>query len=210
MSTEVFDAETLGTIAQLGLGLAGFSGIALVLTRGGAELSRLEVDRLGIMLGSSLGASFLGLLPLVIGAYVEAEGHGCRIASGAMAVYTAGFLRYYVRATLRMRAEAPELVTPLPFGSVTAGHAANLMLQIGAAAGLLACVPVYLTGLTWLLFHGAYQFGRILFIRPRARPPGRGAPTDAAHPEARESAMLPRPEAVREREATAAPERDVV
>jgi hypothetical protein len=163
----MLDAETLGTIAQLGLGLAGFSGIALVLTRGGAALTRLEVDRLGIMLGSSLGATFLGLLPLVLRAFpVEAE-VACRIASAAMAAYTAVFLRYYVVATLRMRTAAPELVKPGPFGTVTAGHSLNFILQAGVVAGFVACVPAYLSGLFWLLVHGAYQFGRMLFIRPR-------------------------------------------
>lgn len=166
----MFDATTLGTIAQLGLGLAGFSGIALVLTRGGSALTRLETDRLGIMLGSSLGATFLGLLPLILPGFRLDETAACRTASAVMAVYTTGFLRYYVSKTLGMRSRAPELVTPLPFGLVTAGHGANLLLQIGAVGGLVACVPAYLTGLFWLLFHGAYQFGRILFIRPREAP----------------------------------------
>jgi hypothetical protein len=164
----MFDTETLGTIAQLGVGLAGFSGIALVLTRGGSALTRLETDRLGIMLGSSLGATFLALLPLVLASFRLDDTAACRSASAVLAAYTAGFLRYYVSRTLRMRATAPELVTPLPFGLVTAGHAANLLLQAAAITGLAACAPAYLTGLFWLLFHGAYQFGRILFIRPRS------------------------------------------
>ncbi len=161
------DAGILGTIAELGLALAGFSGIALVLTRGGARLTRLETDRLGIMLGSSLGATFLALLAIVLDSSIAAGDTACRSASAVMAAYTAGFLRYYIGATLRMRAPAPELVRPLPFGSAITGHAANLLLQGGAALGFIACAPAFLAGLVWLLFHGAYQFGRILFIRPR-------------------------------------------
>lgn len=172
----MFDVETLSTIAQLGLGLAGFSGIALVLTRGGAELTRLETDRLGIMLGASLGATFLSVLPLVL---PDLGAAGCRIASTVMAAYTAGFLVYYVKATLSMRHEAPELVKPWPFGSVTAGHVANLVLQIAASLALLECSWAYLVGLYWLLFHGAFQFGRILFIRPRPKSGTAGSAADA-------------------------------
>lgn len=164
----MLDTETLGTIAEVGLGLAGFSGIVIVLTSGGAALRRLESDRLGIMLGSSLGATFLALLPLVLAPFGIEAAAACRIASAVMAAYTAGFLRYYVTATLDMRARAPELVTPGPFGGVIAGHSANLLLQGAAALGMVACAPAYVLGLYWLLFHGAYQFARVLFIRPRA------------------------------------------
>lgn len=163
----MFDSQTLGTIAELGLGLAGFSGVVLVLTSVGAELSRLEKDRLGIMLGSSLGATFLALVPIVVAATGLAPEPSCRISNGIMAAYTAGFLRYYVSATLALRGQAPELVTPLPFWSVNIGYSLNLALQSAAVFGIIACSPAYLIGLFWLLCHGAYQFGRILFIRPR-------------------------------------------
>ena len=43
-----FDFESLAAIAQLGLGLAGFSGIGLVLTRTAGRLQRFELYRLGI------------------------------------------------------------------------------------------------------------------------------------------------------------------
>ena len=160
----MFDAQTLGTIAQLGLGLAGFSGIALVLTRSGTELTKLEADRLGIMLGASLGATFLSVLPLVLPDF-KAQSE-CRLASAVMATYTAAFLWFYLRATLRMRSEAPELGPLLPIGLVAAGHGINGIVQIASSLGLVNCVTAYLTGLFWLLFHGAYQFGRILFVRP--------------------------------------------
>lgn len=175
----MFDADTLATIAQLGVGLAGFSGIALVLTRGGAELTRLESDRLAIMLGSSLGATFLGLLPLVLATVEPRADLQCRMASGIMAAYTVGFLRFYVIRTWRMRAQAPEIVHPAPFGLVIAGHSANVVLQIVALAQVVACTPAYMIGLFWMLFHGAYQFGRILFIQPRTPDVGmNGTATD--------------------------------
>jgi hypothetical protein len=78
-----------------------------------------------------------------------------------------------------MRSQAPEIVTPLPFGFVITGHAANLVLQIVATAGVTSCDGAYGIGLFWMLFHGAYQFTRILFIRPQVRAAA-ARPTDAA------------------------------
>ena len=160
-------SDTLATIAQLGLGLAGFSGIALVLTRGGGELTPLEAPRLGVMLRASLGATFLAVLPLVL-PRDNAEAW-CRFASAVFVVFTAHFLLYYVGAIRRIRAAAPELVTGVPFAVIATGHAINLILQIMAAADVVDCLWAYPLGLFWLLFHGAYQFSRILFIRPRPK-----------------------------------------
>ena len=161
----MFDAETLGVIAQLGLGLAGFSGIALVLMRRGSEFSRLESDRLAIMLSVSLGATFLAVLPLVL-SDLPAETE-CNVVSAVMAVYTAVFLSYFVKATLKIKSSAPELFNPWAFGLVVAGHVGNLVLQIASAGEIVKCSTAYRVGLFWMLFHGAYQFARILFIRPR-------------------------------------------
>src|SRR5262245_36117331 len=108
--------EQLGIFAQLGLGLAGFSGIALVLAHRGSPLTQLESSRLGIMLGTSLGSTFLAILPLVMpGSDTEAA---CRVASGVMATYTIALTWYYTSATSRMRRQAPELVTQRARGLV--------------------------------------------------------------------------------------------
>lgn len=172
----MIQVEVLGTIAQLGIGLAGFSGIVLVLTHGGGELTQLEKDRLGFMLGASLGATFLALLPILLSGLPWHPDAAGRVANGAMAAYCVFFLRFYIRAGLAMRAQAPELVKAGPFGSTAFGHSLNILLQVGAAVGLIDSAPAFLLGLTWLLFHGAYQFKRILFIRPRSvdAPPNGG------------------------------------
>ena len=162
----VIDSGMLGVVAELGVGLAGFSGIAIVFMRGGENLSRIETDRLGIMLGVALGATFLAVLPLTIPALNTSE--GCRIASGIMALYTAGFLWYYTTATLGMKPVAPELVSGPAFFLCSVGHFLNMMLQFASLAGVVACGTAYGIGLAWLLFHAAYQFGRIMFIRPRS------------------------------------------
>ena len=161
--------DAFSTIAQLGLGLAGFSGVAIVLGRGEDAFPRFQRYRLGIMLGTSLGATFLALVPLILVETDLGAATGMRVASAVMVAFTVVFLAYYLSAIHHMRSTVPEIVSRTPFGAALAGHGANLIGQMGVVVGLLdGWKGVYLAGLAWLLLHGAYQFGRILFIRPRS------------------------------------------
>jgi len=167
----MFDTDSLGTMAEVGLGLAGFSGIAILLTRGGAQLARFEAHRLGIMLGTTLGGTFLALLPLVLLNLQVSELASGRVAAGLMAVFSAGFIAYFVTAIRHMQLDVPELVSTSAVTLVLLGHSTNLLVQLFSAVLAPARAPgLYLAGVLWLLMHGAYQFGRILFIRPREAP----------------------------------------
>ena len=149
-----FDFESLAAIAQLGLGLAGFSGIGLVLTRTAGRLQRFELYRLGIMLGTAIGAMFLSLVPIAIAQFGAGDETTCRVSAGIMAAY--------------FRKTVPELVGPVAHRLVLALHVVNAIVQALAAFGVFGhCAGVYWLGLFWLLAHGTYQFWRILFIRPR-------------------------------------------
>lgn len=161
--------DALTAIAQLGLGLAGFSGVAIALTRGDDGFPRFLRYRLGIMLGTTLGATFLALAPLVLVEFGMGPAASIRTASSLMALFTVGYLAYYVSGTRHIRKTVPEIVSPIAFAVVLAGHGVNLALQIGAVGGFVVARGAYLAGLMWLLLHGAYQFGRILFIRPQSR-----------------------------------------
>src|SRR3954471_9431549 len=110
----MLDIESLGTIAQVGVGLAGFSGIALILTQGSGTLTRFEAYRLGIMLGTTLGATFLALLPLVLRELGVSPGDNIRIVWILMALFSAGFFVYFITAIRYMRAHVPELVSVAP------------------------------------------------------------------------------------------------
>lgn len=170
----MLSTDSLAIIAQLGLGLAGFSGIAIVFTRGGTAFLRFEAYRLGVMLGTTLGATFLALVPLVLVGFGIGPWASIRMASGLMAMLTVVYAAYYLSAIRYMLSAVPELVSPVAVVLVMTGHGANLLAQIGVACGFLGrWSGVYLAGLTWLLIHGAYQFGRILFIRPRIDLPSR-------------------------------------
>ncbi len=89
-----FDGEALAAIAQLGLGLAGFSGIGLVLTRSAGRLQKFELYRLGIMLGTAIGAMFLALLPVVFAQFGWRDETVCRASAGTMAAFSFAFTTY--------------------------------------------------------------------------------------------------------------------
>ena len=163
-----FDPESLAALAQLGLGLAGFSGIGLLLTRRSGQLQRFEIYRLGIMLGTAVGAMFLSLLPVALSQFGLRAETVCRVASGSMAVFSLAFVVYFLAATRYFLSTVPEIVSGVASSAVIGGHIVNLLLQTGTTAGLLGhCVGFYTLGLLWLLAHATYQFWRILFIRPR-------------------------------------------
>jgi hypothetical protein len=165
---EAFDPQALSTFAQIGLGLAGFSGIGMLLTRSSARLSRFEAYRLGIMLGTTLGATFLAVLPLALDEFGWGVPATVRVCAALMAVYSFGFVAYFGRAIRYMLTVVPEIISWGAVVAVVAGHAGNVLLQAGNATGRLdSGIAIYSLGLLWLLLHGTYQFGRILFIRPR-------------------------------------------
>lgn len=166
--TVQLDFAALTAVAQLGLGLAGFSGIGLVLTRTAGRLQQFELYRLGIMLGTAIGAMFLALLPIAIAQFGADAGTTCRLSAAIMAACAAGFAIYFRVAVLYFRRTVPEILGPVAHRLVLVLHVVNAIVQALSALGVLEhCTGLYWLGLFWLLAHGTYQFWRILFIRPR-------------------------------------------
>src|SRR5688500_1690553 len=164
---DTFDPESLSAISQLGLGLAGFSGIGLLLTRRSGQLQRFEIFRLGIMLGTAVGAMFLSLVPVALAQFGLAAATVCRLSAGAMAVFSIAFVIYFIVATRHFLTTVPEIVSWSAISAAITGHSLNFVSQTASALGLLEhCVGVYWLGLLWLLLHATYQFWRILFVRP--------------------------------------------
>ena len=163
-----FDFASLAAVAQLGLGLAGFSGIGLVLTRRAGRLETFELYRLGVMLGTAVGAMILALVPIAVSQFGADAEATCRISAALMALLSASLGVYYRIAILYFRRTVPEIVGPVASRLVFTLHLANALVQTLAAIGLIEnCVGLYWLGLFWLLLAGTYQFARILFIRPR-------------------------------------------
>lgn len=159
--------EALSTIAEVGLGLAGFTGILVALGRTGAAFSRPEVLRLLLLLVSSFGAVFLALLPFALHESGVDDAACWRLSSAILAAFTSIALAYLGYQIQRHRAEFGELFSGTVFVVVTTGSIAIVVLQVGNVVGLGARPRSgpYVFGLLWLLFIASLQFARILFVR---------------------------------------------
>jgi hypothetical protein len=160
-------SEALSTVAEVGLGLAGFTGILVALGRSSQAFSRPEVLRLLLLLVSSLGSVFLALLPFALHESGLAGAACWRFSSALLGVFTAGSLAFLGYQIQRHRGEFGELFSGVVFAVVSAGSLAVVVLQILNAAGVGAPPRVgpYLFGLIWLLLVASIQFARILFVR---------------------------------------------
>lgn len=163
-------SEALSTIAEIGLGLAGFTGILVALARTPEPFGRPEVLRLLLLIVSSLGATFLALLPFALHESGVGESACWRFSSGLLAAFTSTSLAVLGYQIQRHRREFGELFSRAVFAIVSAGTVAIVALQAGNvfAVGGTPRVGPYLFGLLWLLLVASIQFARILFIRRRS------------------------------------------
>ena len=159
--------EALSTIAEVGLGLAGFTGILVALGRSQAAFSRPEVLRLLLLLVSSLGAVFLALLPFALHESGVLDIACWRLSSIILAAFTTTSLAYLGYQIQRRRGEFGELFSTAVFVIVATGSVVIVVLQLVNAIGIGAPPRSgpYLFGLLWLLFIASLQFARILFVR---------------------------------------------
>jgi hypothetical protein len=163
---EAFD--TLLTLAEVSLGLAGFAGIVVVFGRGPGELAPADSFRLLALVGCSLGTLFLSLIPIALG-FVGVPEPALWQWSSAMLIAVAVPAHLFAFSRIRRDAAAIFEVVPvylLPFGAFL--FLANFVAQICNALGVgwSPSFGVYLFGLLLYLGFAAVQFARMLFVRP--------------------------------------------
>jgi len=158
--------EALATIAEVAIGLAGFSGIVVVLSRTyERRLTPLERYRLFILLVPSLATTFLALVTLAL---VASDVPGAfRIGSLLLAVFCLWFPASRVRKTIYFSQRVPDLFQASVIWGLLGGYLLVASLSLLHALGVIGEAPeILLLGLLWPLFQSAVQFARMLFIRP--------------------------------------------
>jgi hypothetical protein len=160
--------DTLLTLSEVSLGLAGFAGIVVVFGRGRGELAPADSFRLLVLVGCSLGTLFLSLIAIALNAVGVSE-PGLWQWNSAILIALA--VPAHVFTFARLRRDAAEIIEVLPmrlipFGMV--GFAVNFVAQICNALGVgwTPSFGVYLFGLILYLMFAAAQFARMLFVRP--------------------------------------------
>lgn len=138
--------DTLMTAAELAVGIAGFTAVAIALGRMGVESARDRLD-LFVMLSIPLGALIFSLLPVVLVYLNVGPSTALRISSGAMVAFAVTWYVYaYTRSDVEYRAE-----TPLTIG-IAVVSSANTLAQLSNATILSSnwLFGVYFAGVAWL------------------------------------------------------------
>ena len=161
--------ESLATIAQIGIALAGFSGLVVVLRKNAGPLNTIEKYRLSVLLATAFGAMFLALLPDTLHHLGFRGDLLWRASSALLLLFSVIFLFAWILSSRWFFHVAREIFNLRAFSLMTVGHLVNSLLQSMLTFGLWGDGKpgVYLLGLAWLLAHASQQFVRMLFIYPK-------------------------------------------
>ncbi|MDX1402994.1 MAG: hypothetical protein R3192_00575 [Woeseiaceae bacterium] len=161
--------DFLQTIAEISIGLAGFSGLIVALRKSPGPLTEVQKFRLKVLFGNAFGAMFLSLLPYLLSALHVPNARIWFDASAAMLGFSLIFGSWIVVAGRRIARVVPEIFNWTIFYTLTGGHVVVVILQAAIMTGFIdeRAPGVYAIGLTWYLMHATYQFSRMLFILPK-------------------------------------------
>lgn|SRR5262245_1190046 len=168
------------TIAELALGIAGFSGVILVF--GGLPETMHPVDsiRVRLLLSMSLGAMVLAMFPFGMQLFSVDGAWIWRLTCGALVAYCLLMGAVFFRDLRRMTdASRLELLGGRGLGrrvwavAVGLSSLAVFLAQVVHAAGWLSGLgqAVLFSGLIWLVALAAYLFASLVFDRPAPHPP---------------------------------------
>jgi hypothetical protein len=162
--------DSLQTIAEISIGLAGFSGLIVALRKNPGPLTDVQKYRLKILFAMAFGALFLSLLPDLLVNFQVPDQRIWWDSSTAMFIYSLFFVTWMIRGARRIAKVAPEIFDWVVFSSLTGGHIIVLLLQLAVMTEFIEerAPGAYILGLIWYLIHAAQQFVRMLFVRPRS------------------------------------------
>ena len=149
-------ANWLLTIAQIAMSLTGFSGLLIAFRFGDDRWKRIELQSLGFLFRSSIGAFVLALLPLPMFVGGVAEGLVWSISFACTAYWifhlSGGALVGRLRGELR-----PELERS--YWALTLSGLVAGAVQVAAVVDLfgLRRPAIYMLGLYWLLIVATIQ-----------------------------------------------------
>ncbi len=157
-------SDALTAIAEISLGLAGFTGIVMALYSRSDSWSEFDAVRSLYLLLIGFGTLILSLLPFALHFFGLPESIIWRSCSGTMLAYLSVFF-------LMRRVDDQLEWTQIPhndrmrwFASI--GLVLNGFLQL--ANLWYAQLSLFFLGLLWYLTLGCVQFAVILYLRPRS------------------------------------------
>ena len=157
------DGESLLTSAiEVGIALAGFSGIVAVLDqRRQGGWRNADKLRLQLLLQTSFSAVLFSMLPLFLLSMRLMPSSVWRLSSGIWLTYIAIEIPLRIRQVARFQKEAPEPIPRTYAAVVISGLVVTVALQLLNAASLGQAWPHLLT-IIWAIILALTQFVRLL------------------------------------------------
>ncbi len=161
--------QSLQVIAEIGIGLAGFSGLIVAFRKDAGPLTNVQKYRLQVLLALAFGAMFLALLPELLHYMGVPPDRLWTLAALVLSCYSAVFIIWWITASHRLKASVPEIFNWFAFSRMAAGHVIVIILQLAVIFSLLdeQSPGAYLAALIWYLLHAVQQFTRMLFVQPK-------------------------------------------
>ena len=107
--------NSLQTIAEISIGLAGFSGLVVVLRKIPGPLTDVQEYRLRILFAMTFGTMFLSLLPDLLLNLGVPDNRIWLVSAAAMFVYSLIFVSGMITCARRVAKVAPEIIHWLIF-----------------------------------------------------------------------------------------------
>jgi hypothetical protein len=147
----------LQTLAQVGVALAGFSGLLAGVRYRSEQESRINATRLRTIIETSLPIVALSLLPTLLNGLGMGEISAFRISA---LVFLAGLIPLGTRGFLRFRAASGGGRPSLLMNGTYLASTISLVSAVACALGLASSIvpTLYLTALASALAIGAFNF----------------------------------------------------
>lgn len=159
----IHNINGLEVIAQIALGLAGFSGVMIAFARPSGALTPPVHFRLRALSYASFGAMFLAIIPFAVFNGPWPESTSWRLLGVVVTAYTAAGLLYFPIAAFRLRREYPHLFQ-LPLAVVLVViDVCRFLLALAVLFGSKYHANAYIMVLILLLLQGSITFIRGLF-----------------------------------------------
>lgn len=160
-------ANALLTLAQVAIGLAGFSAILVALSGKPHQWTAVDAFRIRNILALSFQTVFLSLVPFVLAFFSFPEATVWKVSLLIIALATFGGVLLVLSGVYRLSRPERAVLNAVVVSMVTATLFAMAMVELLAGFGVVRPAPgVFFLGLVVLLGISTVLVARFLFARP--------------------------------------------
>jgi hypothetical protein len=160
-------ANALLTLAQVAIGLAGFSAILVALSGKPHQWTPVDAFRIRNILAFSFQSVFLSLVPFVLAFFRLPESSVWKLSLLVIAIATFGGVLLVLSGVYRLSRPERAVLNAVVVSTVTAILFTMAAVELLAAFGIVRPAPgVFFLGLVVLLGVSTVLVARFLFARP--------------------------------------------